>query len=193
ISQIRKLDPKKLFTIYTAEWTTLVGLFAAVDVKHARGGAKRRAERRIRKAERELAGCIRTARSEAQHQIWLLQAERFRLTGAAEQSLRLYERAGEDAQRLGRLPFAGIAYERAASLCMETDRTLLIDVYAGQAMAAYESWGCPAKVEQMRSLFTALDPEPSETATETAAALSVDEFTRLIDIDLMLDVTRSLS
>ncbi len=193
ISQIRKLDPKKLFTIYTAEWTTLVGLFAAVDAKHARGGAKRRAERQMRRAERELGGCIRTARSEAQHQIWLLQAERFRLTGAAEQSLRLYERAGEDARLLGRHPFAGIAYERAASLCMETGRTLLIDVYAQQAMAAYESWGCAAKAEQMRSLFPVLNSRPPEMAAEAAAALSMDEFIRLIDIDLVLDVTRSLS
>ena len=76
---------------------------------------------------------------------------------------------------------------------METGRTLLIEVYARQALAAYESWGCAAKVEQMRSLFPGLNSRPPEMAAETAAALSVDEFIRLIDIDLVLDVTRSLS
>ncbi|MHB1684829.1 MAG: ATP-binding protein [Bacilli bacterium] len=193
IAQIRKLDPKKLFTMYTAEWTTLVGLLAAVDARAARGAKRRRAQRQIRRAERELGGCIRAARREVQHKIWLLQAERLRLSGAAAESLRLYERAGEDAERMGCHPFAGIAYERAALLCMETDRTLLVDVYAERAIAAYGSWGCTAKVEQMQSLIPVQDSKPSETVAETAVALSMDEFTRMIDTDLVLDVTRSLS
>jgi len=193
IAQIRKLDPKKLFTMHTTEWITLVGLLTAVDARDARGAKRRRAQRQIRRAERELGGCIRAARREVQHKIWLLQAERLRLSGAAEQSLRLYERAGEDAERMGCHPFAGIAYERAALLCMETDRTLLVDVYEERAIAAYGSWGCTAKVEQMQSLVPVLDSKPPETVAETAVALSMDEFTRMIDTDLVLDVTRSLS
>ena len=87
------------------------------------------------------------------HHWCLVEAERLRVIGRADDAMRNYEQAIDLARENGFIHEEALAYELAARFHRQSDRDRLATHYLRQALQLYERWGAAGKVARIRAQF----------------------------------------
>jgi signal transduction histidine kinase/predicted ATPase len=180
-----------MLDITTPHFLAMRGLYTAHQARAGKLGTAA-AVRALRKDARKLHRFARYAPDTCAHKARLLEAEALQLSGRHHEALIAYEEAAEGAGRGGFVQYVGVAYESAALTCAEVGRKVAAQQYMEQALDAYRRWGAHGKVDRI----VRKHPELVRRGTgddEELVASTMDEFVRDLDLDVIVEVTRSLS
>ncbi|MCY0869912.1 MAG: GAF domain-containing protein, partial [Firmicutes bacterium] len=177
--------------ITTPQYLALRGLYTAHQAQ-ATGAGTARAVRALRRDARVLQRFARHSPATFGHKARLLQAEALQLSGRVHAALAAYEEAAEEAGQGGFVQYVGLAYERAALACARIGREVAARQYMAQALDAYRRWGAHGKVDRIVRTHPEMVERASGDGDELVAS-TMDEFVRDLDLDVIVEVTRSLS
>ncbi len=179
--------------MHAPEWHTLRCLVLVRSVAQKQRGDRLQAALMVRGCARKLRNWAAAAPENYLHKAALLRAEYLYLAGRVDTALRLYDKAMQLAHDSGFIHYEAIAAERAGEVCRAAGRELMARAYLTHAADRYRDWQAYAKVRQLLGkypdLLSASTPE-DERADVTA---TLDDFERDLDINAIVDVTRSIS
>lgn len=161
---------------------------------------QREVDRQVRASLKKLKTWSESAPMNYMHQYLLLQAEAARVAGRHQDAATLYDRAIEQAQRVGYPAEEVIAQERAARFYMDSGRERLAQLYLVDARYAGLRWGARALVRRFDERYAELLAQPVAGQATTGATVSFDTSTTsssrqvtVIDLATVLKASQALS
>ena len=106
------------------------------------------------------------------HELYLVKAEKARVSGQILEAEEFYERAIAGAKENEYIQEEALAYELAAKFYLERGRLKIAQTYMKEAHYAYTRWGAKAKVKDLQTKYPQLLSKSSVTKHITSTTTS---------------------
>jgi predicted ATPase/two-component sensor histidine kinase len=132
------------------------------------------------------------------HKWYLVEAERYRVLGEAEQAVNAYERAATLAKEQGYIQEESLAHERTGLFYLEKGNVIVAKAYLQEARYGYLKWSAIAKVRDLEERYSLLS-RPAGSARVSAAHPQISltttgsNHTRTLDLATVIKASQTLS